>query len=252
MPMHDWTRADDGVFHQFHQDFVAQLARRLNAGLLPDPLYALLDRKPLTKGDDVPLHVAPDVLAVSAPGADAPAGGLSVLTAPPPARHRDRGEVEAYTRLANRVAVRTSDGDELVAVFELVSPGNKSSQRRFDLFARKCGRLISRGVHVTLADFHPPTRRDPDGLHPVVWAAVVGDRPYRLPPDKPYTLAAYAAGNPADAYVEQVGVGDRLPDTPLFLTPERYVLLPLEAVYADCWAALPKRLKQRVEPPADA
>lgn len=252
MPVHDWTRVSDGVFHQFHQGYVSRLTDRLNAGLLPDSLYALLDRKYLVKDMPDPLDQTPDVLAVTAPGADEPAGGLSVLTAPPAVRHHDQGEIEGYVRLANRIAIRTTDGDGLVAVFELVSPGNKSSRKRFDQFVRKCERLIRHGVHVTLVDLHPPTRRDPDGLHPAVWEAVVGDRPYRLPPGKPFTLASYAAGGLASAYVEHVGVGDPLPDTPLFLTAERYIRLPLEAVYADCWAAFPRQLKQRVEPPADA
>lgn len=43
---------------------------------------------------------------------------------------------------------------------------------------------------------------------------------------------SYAAGAEKVAYVEPVGVGDALPDMPLFLTPDRYVPCPLEAAYA--------------------
>ena len=252
MPVHDWTRVDDGVFHCFHQDFVPQLARRLNAGLLPDTVYAAIERKLTTRDDDDPLTAAPDVLAVTAPDAGGSAGGgVALATAPPRVQHRELAASAEYVRRADRIAVRTADGDELVAVFELVSPGNKSSRERLGQFARKCRQLIRRGVHVLFVDLHPPTRRDPHGLHPVVWGAF-GDNPYRPPAGKPFTLAAYAAGDDPEAFVEPVGVGDPLPDMPLFLTPGRYVPVPLEAVYQDCWAAFPKRWKSLIEPPADA
>ena len=38
-------------------------------------------------------------------------------------------------------------------------------------------------------------------------------------PDKPLTLAAYAAGPEIVAYIEPVAVGDVLPDRPVFLPP---------------------------------
>ena len=44
------------------------------------------------------------------------------------------------------------------------------------------------------------------------------------------TLAAYAAGSEKVAYVENLAVGDRLPDMPVFLTPEVYVNAPLRAL----------------------
>ncbi len=36
-----------------------------------------------------------------------------------------------------------------------------------------------------------------------------------------------------------MAVGDALPDMPLFLTPEVYVPLPLEATYQSAWEAVP-------------
>jgi hypothetical protein len=47
-------------------------------------------------------------------------------------------------------------------------------------------------------------------------------------------------GNPCpEAYLEPLAVGDRLPEMPLFLTPEEYVPVPLEATYQSAWEALP-------------
>lgn len=43
MAIHDWTRVEDGVFHSFHNAWVAELVRVLNAGLLPPECYALGD-----------------------------------------------------------------------------------------------------------------------------------------------------------------------------------------------------------------
>jgi Protein of unknown function (DUF4058) len=44
MPIHDWTRVDAGLFHDFHQDWTIELRRSLNAGLLPPGFTALTDQ----------------------------------------------------------------------------------------------------------------------------------------------------------------------------------------------------------------
>jgi len=51
------------------------------------------------------------------------------------------------------------------------------------------------------------------------------------------------------AYVEFVAVGDPLPDMPLFLKPEFYVLAPLEATYQTTWNGFPAALKGLLEAP---
>jgi len=35
MPIHDWTRVDTGLFHDFHQGWIRALCDALNAGGLP-------------------------------------------------------------------------------------------------------------------------------------------------------------------------------------------------------------------------
>jgi hypothetical protein len=45
MPVHDWTRVDAGLFHDFHQDWTIELRRALNAGLLPSGYIALVDQE---------------------------------------------------------------------------------------------------------------------------------------------------------------------------------------------------------------
>src|SRR6266481_2024783 len=44
MPIHDWTRVDAGIFHHFHHDWISEIARALNRGLLPDDYYALAEQ----------------------------------------------------------------------------------------------------------------------------------------------------------------------------------------------------------------
>src|SRR5207237_8601594 len=45
MPIHDWTRVDAGLFHDFHQDWTIELRRALKAGLLPPGDVALADQQ---------------------------------------------------------------------------------------------------------------------------------------------------------------------------------------------------------------
>jgi hypothetical protein len=52
------------------------------------------------------------------------------------------------------------------------------------------------------------------------------------------------------AYVEFIGVGDRLPEMPLFLQPGSYVPAPLEEAYQTAWSMFPAALKGLLENPA--
>jgi hypothetical protein len=44
MPIHDWTRVDAGIFHDFHQEWIPRIKGALNAGLLPPDYYALIEQ----------------------------------------------------------------------------------------------------------------------------------------------------------------------------------------------------------------
>lgn len=67
----------------------------------------------------------------------------------------------------------------------------------------------------------------------------IRDGPFLLPPDKPLTLAAFAAGPEIVAYVEPVAVGDTLPDRRIFLTPDSCVNRPLESTYDGVGSVFP-------------
>ncbi len=241
MPVHDWRRVRANRFHAFHQAWTTHLASALNGGGLPPGYFALPEQ--IAGGPE------PDVVALElapAPGSGPPTG-QRLLTAPPKARLVARTEVDRYARKANRITIRHPDGD-VVAVIEIVSPGNKDVRDAIRAFARKAVAFLKAGVHLFIVDLFPPGPRDPQGIHKVIWDRL-RDEPFLLPPDKPLTLAAYSAGLEIVAYVEPVAVGDPLPDMPLFLTAEGYVLCPLEATYRTTWDQYPAVLKGALESP---
>jgi len=60
MPIHDWTRVDAGIFHDFHHEWISSIKRALNAGLLPPDCYALAEQIAGGLLPDVPLFLEPD------------------------------------------------------------------------------------------------------------------------------------------------------------------------------------------------
>jgi hypothetical protein len=64
--------------------------------------------------------------------------------------------------------------------------------------------------------------------------------------DKPLTLVSYSASHVKTAFIEPVAVGDKLPEMPLFLEPERYVLVPLASTYDAAWEGVPEYWRERI------
>lgn len=239
MPVHDWTRVADGIFHDFHQLWCGTIRRRLNAGLLPPDYYALLDQ--------VAVGVEPDVLTLQ-DRSDEPdpgsGGGLVTLAAP---KTRFVAELGKYPpRKKNTVAVRHVTDDRVVAVIEIVSAGNKASDRALRAFTDKVIDLMAKRIHLLLVDVHPPTPRDPRGIHSVISDALTGDE-FSPPPGEPLTAVAYEADRPPRAYIEPFGVGGTLPDMPVFLRPGAHVTLPLEETYMATYLEVPSKWRRVLE-----
>jgi hypothetical protein len=175
-------------------------------------------------------------------------GGL--LLAPPKMPATDEAELDFYRRKAKNVTIRHVSGDRIVAMIEIVSPGNKSGHSRFQAFVEKCARLLEKRIHLLLVDLHPPGRRDPQGIHGAIWEEMTS-RPYSLPADKPLTLVSYECDLALRAYVKNIAVGDVLPDMPLFLVPQGQLPVPLEATYQTAFAAVPRRWRRVLEAGAD-
>ena len=238
MPIHDWTRVSAGMFHDFHQDWTIEIRRTLNRGLLPPGYSAVTDLRVL--------GWEPDVVAIHA--ANAAPGGLAVEETPPRAQQVARIESEsaAYARKANRIAVRHELG-QVVAIVEIVSPGNKDSAHAIRSFTEKAVAFLSSGVSLLLIDLFPPSPRDPEGIHQLIWKELT-DEPFEpRPKEKLLTVASFDAGNHLTAYVNPIAVGDRLPEAALFLTPGWYINVPLEATYVASWAETPTLIRERLE-----
>jgi hypothetical protein len=242
VPIHDWTRVDAGLFHAFHHGWIEELARALNRGVLPEAYFALPEQN--IRGP------IPDVLTLKlAAGSEETtegAGGLTVAVHAPRTRLTRRAEADSYVRKASHITVRHRHG-KVVAVVEIVSPGNKASRAEFRTIVEKSAELIRQGIHLMVIDLFPPGKRDPHGIHKAIWDEFEEEE-LELVQGKPLTLASYDAGPDVVAYVEFVGVGDTLPEMPLFLKPEIYVPTPLEATYQAAWSVFPTPLKGLLAP----
>lgn len=241
MPVHDWTRVDAGLFHDFHQCWSIDIKRALNGGVLPKGFTALIEQKVGPK--------QPDVLTVDKFTEERRAidlGGLMIADSPT-TRIVRKSSKELYADLANRVVVKHGLG-HTVAAIEIVSPGNKDSKRAFKQFLDKSLEFINLGIHLLVIDLFPPTKRDPFGVHRAIWDEFEDEEVlFEFPPGKDRILASYHAGREKAAYVEPIAVGDTLPDMPLFLLEGRHVKVPLEAVYQTTWSYLEREVQAMVE-----
>jgi hypothetical protein len=137
-------------------------------------------------------------------------------------------------------------GRRIVALIEILSPGNKDRQLHLDLFAEKVVTALQSGIHVLVVDVHPPSEWDPDGIHGAIWD-LVSTSDFRLPLERQRTAVAYLADRMPEAFVEPFAIGERLPKMPLFLTLDWYISVELEDAYAAAYAALPSIVKDVVE-----
>ena len=110
--------------------------------------------------------------------------------APPKVRFHAKAEVDIYARKAKAVVIRHRSGHKVIAMIEIVSPGNKSSQTELKAFVEKAIQALSTGIHLLIVDLFPPTRRDPYGIHRTIWDEDhEGD--FALTDDKPLTCVSY-------------------------------------------------------------
>jgi hypothetical protein len=248
MPIHDWTKVAAGIFHSFHHDWISEISRALNRGVLPDDYYALSEQYASSFG--------PDVLTLKGPGGNGDGstltngsrlGGNGGLLALPKLQPIAETEMEFYRRKQKVIVVRHVSDDDVVAIIEIVSPGNKSGRRAIRAFIEKAAELLDKGVHLLIIDLFPPGRRDPQGIHAEIWQEITGEEPNDLV-DPRLTLASYETAGAVRAYVVRTAVGGILTDMPLFLETQRTVTVPLEATYNAAFAEVPRRWRQVLEP----
>ena len=184
MPLHDWTRVIPDIYHSFQISWITHLSKSLNCGLLPEPYYSLAEQR-TTETE------------VAALGVDADAA--------------------FYLARRRTLVIRHATGDRVVALVEIVSPANKHNRGAVEDFVEKVLAALRDGIHVLVVDPFRPGRRDPQGLHGILWEEL-GEPHYEPPADLPLSLVSYCAKSPITAYIEPTRVGLALTEMPLFLT----------------------------------
>jgi hypothetical protein len=249
MPLHDWGRVPAGLFHDFHQSWSIRIKDALNAGRLPKGVAALVEQRAGPRESDV--------LAIERRVKPPESGVTGLATMDRPAtRFVWHSSKSLYAERANRIVVKHHLG-RIIAVIEIVSPGNKDSRAALRDFVDKTWEFLRAGIHVMVVDLLPPTPRDPVGIHKVIWDEIE-EKDFTLPPGKDRILVSYETGAAPTAYFEVIGVGDSLPDMALVLAHGVYVDVPLEPTYQATWDAAPEELRTAVEtgvlpePDADA
>jgi hypothetical protein len=208
MPVHDWTRVDAGIFHDFHIAWITELRNVFNGGLLPPGYYALSEQ-----------HAGRRVADLLTLHATTPTDSIG----PRP----------------RSLAIRHVSGHHLVSLVEIITPGNKDNAQNVSEFVNKAKSAFERGIQLLLVDLFPPSIYDLQGMHGAIWYSLIED-PYDLPADMPLTLASYVTTSPPEVYLEPLALGGLLPDMPLFLRPDRYINVPLETTYQAAYRGVPE------------
>lgn len=237
MPLHDWTRVEAGIFHDFHLAWSVELRNALNGGVLPSGYYALVEQHAGRQIPDViSLHrSAPDAELSALP----PSGAIAVADAPPQVAHSI--ELAPSGRARHRtVSVRHVSGHRLVAAMEIVSPSNKDRAEHVQELAGKIDMFLAAGVHVMLVDVFPPGVHDPEGLDSLV-RDLFGEsgNAEETPSEAPPHAVSYCAAFRLQVYLQRLEVNRELPKMPLFVHAEHYVNLPLEASYHAAFQGFP-------------
>jgi len=238
--MHDWTKVRAGTYHNFHYRWIAAIMDRLNAGLLPEGLFAMAEQ--VVGGPE------PDVVTLKKSSIEfantSMTGVVASQATKPVTSFVMKAETERYARKANRIVVKHELGD-VVAVIEIVSPGNKDSRHAIFSFIEKSVQLVFDEINLLILDPFPPGPRDPQGIHSLVWSEITNQE-FELPANRELTMVSYQSAPIKTAFVEPISVGMPLPDMPLFLKDACYVNVPLEQTYSDTWDVLPNELKKLV------
>jgi hypothetical protein len=235
MPLHDWSTPPANVFHNLHQAWLVFLARALNGSLLPEGYLARTEEYigPF-EADVLTVETGGPSAAPSRPAADEPQPTVTIA-APRTRARRQR-----------RIAVFSERDERRVAVLEIVSPGNKDSQRRASSFRAKILECVEAGLHVVVADVLPAT-----GSVRSFAVEVAAEFGSATPlDDSPrYVTSFESCIDPWEVrvYHHPVQVGRVLPDAPLFLAAGVHVMVGLESTYCEAFGGLPRRDRELLE-----
>ena len=219
----------------------------LNAGAPPPTHYALAEQYGGGRQGDVLTLEVPEP-ETGTVGFESEGGGgvATAVDVRPPRVEAVSSEMEMVAVAPRHLAIRTAEGDRLVAVVGIVSEANGHER---DSRSRFCGKVldyVQRGIHVVVEP-HPPKRSLPSGLQAEVWRTVCEEP---LVGVGPMRWVTYAVNSRITAYVQSADVGLSVPDLPLFLSGDTYVDLPLAETYAEAYRGVPNRFRRVLEGPS--
>ena len=262
MKIHDWTRVTAGTFHDFHCAWITHIKEALNFNLLPNGYYAMAEQHAgnlvpdilaLTSAEWIKenrvesnrVRYATDSESASKESVDGqlPSGALALAEFPPQVSLRSTcSEEYVYRERRRTITVRQEPNGRVVAMIEIVSPGNKDGSRHMSEFVSKSLEVMQAGIHLLVVDLFPPNPCNPDGIHALLW-----DEPFTLPADRRLTLVSYRIDRVCEAFIEPAAVGQPLPDMPIFLAPDWYINVPLSSTYESAWRGLPAPFQDVLE-----
>ena len=253
MPVHDWTKIFDGAFHDFHQTWIVNIKNKLNSGLLPDGYYAAAEQVIGGPSADVVTLDAWQPMNKTKRGERLPddmSGGVALAETAPKVKYQFEADRRHYAGKADHVALRHVSSHRLIAVIEIISPGNKNNNRALESLRKKVNTLLDKGVHLLLVDVLPPGPIDPHGLPFALSITDHSDIP-GVTDQEPFSLFSIRCAETGDilsGFVELVSREQPLPDMPLFLNEERYITVPLEETYMEAWRDVPAPWRKMIEP----
>ncbi|MCC7338150.1 MAG: DUF4058 family protein [Pirellulaceae bacterium] len=250
MPIHNWTLATAGTYHDFHLKWIAAMTNTLNAGLLPPELFAMAEQ---VIGGPAPAVVTlrdrPEAPAARllADGSQQ-YGGVATLSEPmlPPKTEIVMAAGPSYVRKKSQIAIKHEMG-QVISVIELVSPGNKHSRSEMQRLVSKSVELIENGIHLLVVDPFPATPRDPQGIANLIWQEIDSTQELPYDAERPLIAASFQAKPSVVVHLNRFSVGDAIPEMPVFLIEDRYVTLPLDETYQQVWTLLPQPIRRVFE-----
>ncbi len=165
-----------------------------------------------------------------------PQGAVALADAPPQVSFRSvPSEVAIYREQRRTISIRQEPENRVVAMIEVLSPGNKDGSKAMDEFVAKSIEVMDAGIHLLIVDLFPTSVCNPEGIHGLLW-----NDSFKLPDDRRLTLVSYRIDVLNEAFIEPVAVGQEMHDMPVFLDRAWYVNAPLRSTYESAWRGVPK------------
>lgn len=223
-PHHHWE--------SFHSNWATRIADGI-AALLP-PEFQVEEHTHAGPGFeiDVAAHERETSPQESVSAGPALATRVAPAYAPPvpdgtmPAAFPDTFEIRVFS---------TAAGLTLVAVIELVSPGNKDRPAQRRAFAAKCASYLAQGVSLIVVDI--VTNRHAN-LHNDLMSLMETAADLEFPPEAVLYAAAYrpvrrGEQEEIDLWLRRLAIGAPLPTLPLRLTGDLFVAVDFEMAYQE-------------------